>query len=289
MFNNYYSNMLAAGVPIVSPFHKVVYVNPQEGLDTYDGLSPSKAKITMTAAVAACDEGDTILLTGNLTENLALTDHTAGPDNLSIIGADPGIRVPTWSSDGDVHTIELDLPGWRFENIRFTMPATQNSIQLTMEAAGGGFQCIVKNCLFSGGDGNAINLYGAPFMLKVIGCHFDYIGGTALRNMGGGLAAPFRCVIERNLFTECVNQIFYGGANSCSFLYNIFQGTGHVKATVNHLHLDNANDNIVFGNCFGGTYSIAGGYQGGTDDNWVGNYTQDIAACPSGVTLSLPV
>ncbi len=279
--------------------HDTWYVDPTATGLPRDGKTWSRAFITMAAAIAACSDGDWILLAGSITESVSANDYTAGPNNITIMGASDAIRRPSWIGDGAAPIVTLNCPGWVFKNIRFVVPAGYAGLYLRMQDAGGGaFQTRIEHCNFTGGAATkaAIELYGAPFGCIIKDCWFDYFataGGTAIGCSSTSQASPFRCIIVGNKFTECKNVIDLLGANGCMFLDNIIPGQGAVVATVKHLYLDpgvgQSADNVIAKNVLGGDYSTdSDSYSPGTGDMWVGNYAEDIIACPSGITLGVP-
>lgn len=295
---SFYSSALAGGAPLVNPFKKVIYIDADNGHDSRSGLSPEKAKITMAEAIAACSNGDTIMLTGRLTENIV----TVGtPTNITIMGADNTIRDPLWAHDGETAVLaDVNAPGWTFRNIRFDFSDGFSGLKFSWDNdTKMGYQPKVIDCSFqsSAGTKAAIEFWGAPFLAQVLHCRFAEIGGVGgcgIGNFAGGtpIASPNRCTIAYNEFVECTNQIDLHSANNCMFLHNYLQGSGYEKTTIKHLYIDTTGErNVMFGNFFGGDYSIdTNSYKSadGGNDSWVGNIAEDVVACPSGMTLARP-
>jgi len=251
------------------------------------GKSWQHAFTTITAAIDAADDDDIIYLTGAFTENISYTSYAVGPSRIALVGADYGFNYPQWQASGNtVSMIDLNCVGWTIKGFRFVPPNSYPGIRLTMTtAAGGAYGTRIIGNSFTNGSSttHAVQLYGAPFHVEITDNFFDYIGstgGAALGTPSGGtsFACPFRCRIIGNIFTECTNQIDFYGANSCLFMYNVLQGTGHGKTTVKHLFMTaaNSNDNIVTLNHLGGDYSTASNsYVGGSGDDWSGNFCED--------------
>lgn len=276
--------------------HKTWYVDPDATGLPVDGKTWSRAFTTMEAALDACSDGDWVLLAGNLTESVAVTSYADGPHFITIKGASDSIRRPTWEGDGTAPILALRGHGWVIRDIRFVVPAGHAGLYLEMSAAGGAYQTKVENCYFFGlaATKAGIELWGAPNTCIIKDCWFDmFITGTGIVCLSTGHAAPYRCMFIKNRFTDCQNQINLWGANSCMFLENILPGQGHSVATIRHLYLESSlghsNDNVVSKNVLGGDYSTDNdSYLPGANDCWVGNYAEDIAACPSGITLGVP-
>ncbi len=287
MFDNYYSNMLAAGAPVVDPFHKVVHVDPQNGDNDFNGLSPVKAKVTMTAAIAACSVGDTILLTGVLTEDVSANDYTTGPADITILGVSTNGRRPLWMGAGTAPNITLNNEGWTFENIRFNLATSYDGIYLRQESgAGGAYFTTVRNCWFQGTTATkaGIQLYGAPHTCVIEYNYFNDIlgtGGTGIECDDTSTHVPGGMTIAHNRFHNCSNYIDMENCGSTEFLHNNFMAiTGGATQVVRYLYFRNVSGtlkNVMFGNMFGGDYSIAGGYQFNTNDFWAGNWAFDTA------------
>ena len=279
--------------------HDTWYVDPTATGLPRDGKTWSRAFITVQAAIDACSDGDWIMLSGSITENVSANDYTAGPNNITIMGDSNCIRRPSWTGAGSAPIVTLNCPGWIFKNIRFVVPVGYAGLYLRMEAgAGGAYQTTIEDCNFTGPAATkaAVELYGAPFGCIVKNCWFDNFptaGATAIGCSSTSLAAPYRCMFIENRFTECKNVFDMYGSNSCMYLRNIIPGLGTVVATVKRLYINptvpQSNDNVVFGNLLGGDYSTdADSYVAGVGDCWVGNHAEDIAACPTGMTLGVP-
>lgn len=279
--------------------HDTWYVDPTATGLPRDGKTWSRAFILMQSAIDACSSGDWIILSGSITENVAANDYTAGPNNITVMGDSNCIRRPSWTGEGGAPIVTLNCPGWVFRNIRFVVPVGYAGLHLRMtEAGGGAFQTRIEHCNFTGPAATkaAIDLYGAPFGCIIKDCWFDWFptaGATAIGCTYTTLASPYRCMIIGNKFTECLNVIDFRGANSCHFLDNVIPGKGHEVATEKHLYLNpdvgQSQDNVIARNVLGGDYSTdADSYSPGDGDMWVGNYAEDIIACPNGITLGVP-
>lgn len=262
-----------------------------------DGKTWEGAFVTMTEAIDATADGDTVLLSGTLTEHIDYSSYAAGPDRIHILGVGAGICDANWFQvhTGGVSTsdmIDLQCHGWTFENIRFRGPKEYSLLRLDMPtSAGGAYGTTIKNCWLrrpSGGTAYGINVIG------VWDCHIinnDFmIGGDGaamgIRALEVGFSFPNGSTIAYNRFHECGNQIVLPYINS-NILYNTFQGTGHVNTTTKHLDLTGGNDNVVFGNVFGGAYTTTGGsYVAGGNDVWRGNYADDTGDATSQIDAS---
>lgn len=261
----------------LAPYH----VNPGIG-ESGDGKTWAGAFQTMAEALTTVAEGGTILLTGSLTEDITTMDnYDTGKKDITIRGVGAR-RRPMWLGANTAPLIALNCSGWTFENIRFNVADDYDGLYLRMEAPeGGAYSTTINNCEFQGFSTtkDAIHFEDAPNHVKITNCWFYNIGGAGIGGaVGYGFAGP-SAVIANNLFVECVKQISLWGIEDSLFLNNYFQGTGHVKATTHHLYFGfpaATSHNIIFGNFFGGTYSIAGGYQFHANDSFVGNWADDL-------------
>jgi len=294
-----YQNKLPQ-VPYVGP-NNVWHVN--SAISDGDGKSWNSAFDTMTEAIDACSDGDTVLLAGELTEHIDYSSYAAGPDRISILGVGIGLLDPTWlqvllgTSTSDM--IDLQCHGWTFDNIRFRGPKGYDIFKLDMPtSAGGAMGTTIKNCWFrrpnvDSGASYGINVLG-PYDCRIINNNFMIAGtGAAIGVDGQGFSFPNGTTVAYNRFYECGNQIDVPYINSF-ILYNTFQGTGHENTTTKHLDLSGGHDNTVFGNSFGGDYSTASGsYVAGSGDNWIGNWAEDVAEttevdASTGMTKAIP-
>jgi len=270
-----------------------------------DGKTWEGAWKTMTEAIDACSDGDTVLLAGTLTEHIDYSSYAAGPNRIRILGAGEGIEAAVWLQvllgTSTSHMIDLQCHGWTFDNIQFRGPKAYSIIKLDMPTSAGGARCTtIKNCWLRrpAGSGDEHNI-GIEFV-SVYDCHIInndiMIGGNDDNSWGMtqtevGFTFPNAITIMGNRFQECENQIHLDLINS-HVLYNIFQSQGYTQATTEHLNLGLGYANTVFGNSFGGNYTTDGGsYVAGSGDNWAGNFSTDTGeaeVADNGITVAVP-
>jgi hypothetical protein len=125
---------------------------------------------------------------------------------------------------------------------------------------------------------------------------WNNVGNTATGLFAGTtpLAIPYRNHIVGCLFYDSDNGAIFP-CNGSYFYYNMFQPVGYAYSMVQVLNTsvggNPGDDNVVFGNYFGGDYSIAGGYNPGAADEWIGNYSPDTAEAEvgdNGLTIAIP-
>ena len=273
------------GVGILGP-HDTWFVDP--AISSGDGRTWTTAFDTMTEAIAACSSGDTSMLTGLLTEDVTtLNDYATGPADITIKGVGANPRRPLWMGANAAPIVKLNCEGFHFENIRFNLGAGYEGLYLRQESgSGGAYMTTVKNCLFQGTTATkaGIQLYGAPHTCFIENNYFNDIlgtGGTGIECDDTSTHVPGGMTIAHNRFHNCSNYIDMASCGSTEFLHNNFMAiTGGVTQVVRYLYFRNVSatyKNVMFGNIFGGDYSIAGGYQFNTNDSWQGNWAIDTA------------
>lgn len=276
--------------------HDIWYVDAS--ISGGDGKTWATAFDTVKEAVDACSDDDTVLITGEISEHIDYSTYAAGPQRIHLLGAGAGLLNPIWlHTDHDTHLIDLEVRGWTIENIKFRGPKRASLIKLGMPTdAGGAEGSTVKNCWLRrpSGEAGAIGIdITTPFDCHILNNDI-MIGGSSGYGIAASVAGftfPNGIMIIGNRFQECGNQIDLSLINS-HVLYNTFQAQGHTQATTKHLDLGGGNDNVVFGNFFGGDYAIASNsYVAGTGDDWAGNYSMDTTAAgvgDNGVTIAVP-
>lgn len=283
----------------------MLFVDSVNGNDGNDGLSWGEAKATIQEAVDLATDYSWIFITGRFDEDVTTPAWAsgAGAENVKIIGMDGqgGFypNVPEWRSSNNTTGIPLILRsvGWTVEGIKFRVPTTNVAVKLqyrvtdadVYDATGDNLAacCSIVGCWFYGGatGKTAINLVGAPYCTVIQGNYFSFIhqagnAGKAITCTESSMASPYRTMILNNVFSELDGAIDFNakGSNAGIVSGNIIQGASHAgwssgkKCDMG----SGGNDNTVVGNYFGGDYSITGGYQAGSGDNWAGNYSMDV-------------
>jgi hypothetical protein len=260
---------------------KILYVDSSVTASG-NGKSWARAYKTITEAVAAASANDVIMLVGTFTE--AVTVATAG---LTFIGAGSTANGNIWmeSAAGDT-LVTLNAARCQFHNIRFRIPTTGGT-GIALGAAG---YTIIEDCRFQGRLNSyyAISNVGTADDCKILNCEFLYNNtatyGTAI--YGSTYAADITgsgWVIAGNLFHSNLRHVYtrlrQAYIHDNTFVENGLGPAGAVLAATTKLNLSGAqsNWNVVTKNVMLGDYSNTGGYTAGTEDNWAGNFSDDIA------------
>ena len=295
----------SARKPLESPAGNHLFVDSVNGLDANDGLSWGEAKLTIQAAVNLVTDYGSIEIAGRFDEDVTTPAWASGDgaENVVIRGMDGGLgtypNAPEWRSSNNTTGMPLIMRsvGWSIEGVKFRVPTTNVAVKLQYRVTDADVYdatsdnlaacCRIKNCWFYGGGTGltGINLVGAPYCTLIENNYFELIvngaGGKCITCTESSMANPFRTQILGNTFNECEGHVDFNakGANASIIAGNIFQGTSHGGYSGKKLDLGgaNGNDNTVVGNYFGGTFTIAGGYQAGSGDMWIGgNWAEDI-------------
>ena len=264
---------------------------------TGDGKTWAKAYLTIAEAVAAASAGDYIYLKGTFTEAVIIA--IAG---LTFIGAGPTPNDNIWmesAANDDLATVSVS--GCRFYNIRFRIPTTGGrGIVLS-----GADYTVIQGCIFQGrgGSHHAVTEDGSSDNCKIIDCKFMYnntatdgaaiFGHTYTADVVGS-----GWLIKDNIFTSNLRHIVMRARQSL-FIGNGFQekcldASGETALTATYkLDLSGTLSkwNVVTKNTMLGDYSITGGYEAGTEDNWFGNTADDTGeteVSTDGVTTAVP-
>lgn len=258
-----------------SPFGRAWFVNGNgsgNGIGTRDNPF-----LTMAAALAVVQSGDSIYFKGNVIENLTAP---AGIFDVSIIGAgtrprhadlhtvNNGYSAATWKALSQTDPLfVLRQQGWTLWNILFDCPTSDAALEFIRDAASGNSErdsshAGVYGCRFAAGQ-EAIRITGTEnvFDVEVAGNIFNDLTHAIVSS--GGFAN--RWLIHNNEFHANTNHIDVGFVET-SIRNNIFG-----KKTTKGIDLTGGSDNIVTMNYLYGTYSNAGGYTAGTNDEWGAN------------------
>ena len=260
-----------------------------------NGLSWAAAFKTVTEAVAAASAGDVILIQGSFNE--AVEVAVAG---LSLIGAGTTSNRALWTAPDTVApclTINA-VADCLVQNIRFR-PAVANA---GIELIGAAHQTQIVGCRFQGKANSkwGIKTDGKQANVLVKDCEFFYLN-TATHGHGiyghtydGAEPAGWRiedCIFHSNT-QHIVCRMRQSVIQGCVFAGKGLTAAGSMAAPSKCIDISGATGgcNIVTKNLLGGDYSTAL-YVPGTDDDWVGNFSADVAedeVADNGVTIAVP-
>lgn len=242
--------------------------------------------------------GDVIHAWGNITEQISTP---AGIFDVTVLG--PTIRTRhadthtgnngysslTWkppsSETATTPLLKVQQQGWTFVNILFDAPSDDTAIQLFANASSGsderdGSHASFINCKFANGVNGIEDVDGAHHVL-VRNCEFNALT-SAIITLSTGVRVPSYWLIEDCQFVNNTNHV------RISSNYGVIRGNAFIKHTTTSLKTTEVSSqgdyNSIYGNSLGGTYSIAGGYAGGSNDEWGGNFN----SLTGGVTAGDP-
>ena len=269
------------------------------GSDGKNGKSPAKAFLTMQKAFDQLQSGDIIWARGNIREQISTP---AGVFDVTIIGCrtrhadahgaditNGGYSSTTWKSPASEATttplLTVRQQGWKIYNILFDGPADAAAIQLFRDAGSGDAEddashAIIERCKFVAGQ-NHIEFKGGLSQVELYGNLF--FGATAdsiLETVGAGVGTNNYHRFIGNHWHNNDTHIDMA-CNSATIYGNTF---GLRSGSAAYIDLSGGASNVVWGNYLSGTYSNAGGYTAGTNDEWAGNFN----VLSGGVTAADP-
>lgn len=292
------------------PTSKVLFVDyaHPDSSDNNDGTNPEAPLETIQAAVNKLENNFDVIVVRSISptgESVVTGDYTTTPNYVRLIGAGSTRYSPFWISDSDTAPcLDLRTLGWTIEGFRFGAPTQSSCIELRHTDTGANdiaIRTIIKGNLF---DGQTTGRYG----IVSHGCYDVWVVDNVFQlfhnAVAGGaiplavdttpLAIPYRNHVINNVFWDCDNGVVFP-CNGCEFVGNRFQPIGYAYSMtgvlITSIIANPGDDNIIFGNLFPGDYSIAGGYTGGTNDHWAGNWASDVAETEvgdNGLTLLPP-
>lgn len=295
-----FSSLSVGGAPVLgslaNPYGRTFFVDGNLGGDGNSGRVPTRPLLTMSAAFNKVGSGDTIFVRGNIREELSTP---AGVFDVSIIGtgnqprhadahtSNNGYTAATWKTPASptaaTPLLIVRQQGWKISGILFDGPSDAAAIQLFRDGGSGdderdGSHAHIANCKFVAAQ-NHIEFKGG--LSQVVIEDNLFFGSTAdsfLETTGAGIGTSNYFRIMRNHFHNNESHIDMA-LNYASVTDNIFG-----KFTTDSLSLTGGSENVVSRNVFYGTYSAAGGYDAGTNDEWGGN----LNSLSGGVTAADP-
>lgn len=280
----------------------VWYVDAVDGQDGNDGTSWEQPLLTMNEAFQTdrVTSGDTIIFRGKILEQINTPVQVA---DVTIIGAAPYPRhadTQPVDPDGRSHGASWQPPasptattpllgvrqqGWRFVNILFDGPSDDACVELLSTGGSGDDERDPSHaqfigCKFANGQ-EGIKDTGGSHHVLVDSCEFNALT-TAILTASTGIRVPSYWLIQDSHFVNNTNHI------KISSNYGVVRNNTFIKHTTTAIDLKTVSSqgeyNAVYGNALGGTYSIAGGYTPGANDEWGGNWN----SLSGGVTAADP-
>lgn len=187
------------------PWSDIFYVDPIAGVDTNDGLSPTKAFLTLTKALTLAGRQDVIYIRPNafgsdtsdpgwITEAASMTVPFASY-GLSIIGVTPSVFGKPYSNvpffrygEGESDTgyvLKNNAPALNLENLGFQtggyIRASYGAVNLYSSTTGGAYTthggsnaCTINHCFFRDGQ---LNINGG-YDTAINDCTFEASGSA---------------------------------------------------------------------------------------------------------------
>jgi hypothetical protein len=275
-------------------------VDTTNGADTNGGHNWDDAFQTMGAALTAAQSYDTILLSGDVREELTGSHEKF---DITIVGmgtrprhantgyAGASVWRPPASPTAATPLLKVRAQGWQFHNILFDCPVDAAGVYLERNAIDGvasgeydashaGFY----NCRFESGLIGIQNHGGCGFV-EVDNCRFYRMSGSGaagIKCTSTGTAVPLNWQIRNSHFANNASHIL------SSMSYSEISGNtfGRFTATLsidlyNQPSSSQGEYNIITGNYLPGAYGVTA-YPAGSNNEWAGN--QNVA----GVTTADP-
>lgn len=302
---NFPNGVSSFGIPLTggmppSFYGRYWFVDAKIGSDGNSGKSASRPFQTMSKAFTMVDSGDVIIFRGKVREELTTP---AGVFDVTIIGAanqprhaddhsessspGRGSSSATWTTPASptaaTPLLIVQQQGWKLYNFLWDGPSDAAAVQLFRDGEAGdaerdGSHTHVLGCKFVAGQ-NHIEFKGG--LSQVVIEDNLFFGATAdsfLDTTGAGVGTNNYYRILRNHFHN--NESHIDAALNYATIYGNTMG----KFTTDSISLTGGSNNMVWGNYLSGTYSAAGGYDAGTDDEWGGNFN----SLTGGVTAADP-
>lgn len=274
-------------------FGRTWYVNTTAS-SAGDGESPGSAFNTMTRALSAVGDNDTVEFIGTVREQLVAPLGVTGVKVMGRAGGnirdDDGAKwtYPASGATAGGALIEIREQGWEFHNILFTPETTTGACIKAHRAESATYpdssHFIVRNCRFVGGGATTYGIedVGGNHHYIVEDCEFQGLT-RAITCTSTAIAVPLRNTIRRCKFMGNTNDI------ATSLSYSLIEnnrfftpGSGATNKVISTTYNSTQGGlNTVIGNTFSNTeaqIAPGSGYTGAADDLWTGNYVNNQAA-----------
>jgi hypothetical protein len=305
MPSNYPHGIASFGIPVLGSLPPSVYgrywfLDAKIGGDGNSGKTRNRPFATMERVFDVIDSGDVIFTRGKIKEQLSTP---AGVFDVTIIGAGNqprhaddhsealspgrGSSSATWtvpaSATAATPLLTIRQQGWRLINILFDGPADAAAVQLFRDGGADdserdGSHAHIAGCKFVAGQNHIEFKGGLSQCVIEDNMLFGATAASLLETVGAGIGTNNYHRILRNHFHNNATHIDVG-MNYASIVDNIAG-----KFTTAGIDLRTGSENIVTKNALYGTYSEAGGYFAGTNDEWGGNFN----SLTGGVTADAP-
>lgn len=248
---------------------------------------------TIASAVAACVDGDTILLTPGTDYDEKGINTPQGVDFVSIIGMGNQPRSTRWRNSANTASPHITLrgSGWTLRNIYFAGGTADYCVELLRDATYNASESRILGCIFNGGSGH-IESNGGVSNVIIDGNRFINARGGSATTPGAIIATstaqavPTNWVVSNNMFFNC-NDVINCGMSRSLVTRNTFQATGHDGAATRVLCLADVTNgspgdyNFVTQNVLGVAGAVVYNndatlkFQDGANSVWADNYAND--------------
>lgn len=281
-------------------YGRVWYVDAKVGADGNSGKRRDRPFLTMSKAFTSVDSGDTIVFRGKVREELS---SPAGVFDITVIGAanqprhaddhsessspGRGSSSATWTTPASPTAATplciVRQQGWRFIDILFDGPSDAAAVQLFRDGGSGDDERDASHahfvgCKFVAGQNHIEFKGGLSQCVLEANLFFGATADSLLETVGAGIGTNNYFRILGNHFHNNASHIDVG-LNYATIAHNTFG-----NASGDKVDLRTGSENMVWGNALYGTYSNAGGYYAGTNDEWGGNWN----SLSGGVTAADP-
>jgi hypothetical protein len=302
---NFRNGVSSFGIPLTggmppSFYGRYWFVDAKVGSDGNRGNSADRPFQTMDKAFDNIDSGDVIIFRGKIREELTTP---AGVFDVTIIGAanqprhaddhsessspGRGSSSATWTTPASptaaTPLLIVQQQGWKFYNFLWDGPSDAAALQLFRDGGADDAErdashAHILGCKFVAGQ-NHIEFKGG--LSQVVLEENLFFGATAdsiLETVGAGIGT--------NNYHRFLNNAWHNNESHIDMAanYATIRGNTFGKKTTDGINLGGGSENVVTLNYLYGTYSIAGGYTAGTNDEWAGNFN----SLAGGVTASDP-
>jgi hypothetical protein len=225
---------------------------------------------------------------------------------LTIVGLGNGPLGAVWTGAEDAVCVTVNAYDVLIKNIKFRPPAYGSGTPAAIKLSGA-WNSVIEDCLFQGKAGSYFGIHsdGNNANVTVRNCEFCYLNyattvyGTGIGGSGytvgensGWRVTGCRFHSNYNHVSVRVRQGLVDG----NFFADRGIGAANTAAqTTVHLDISGATvgANVVRANHFCGDYSTASNsYKAGTNDSWVGNFSDDLTetevTSTSGITIAVP-
>ena len=262
-----------AGADMPAYKGKSFYVDSIAGSNSNNGKSWDKSFRTLTYALTKVDDYSTLWASGRFQEQVVVPQ---GLDYFSLMSGSRMRRSAHIEGSDTAPLVDVYAQNFYMEGFYLEPNNDAAAVRLvrgTSEAEGEANGATLVNLeIWTGRYG--IDFKAAPHDVAILGGSIRNLratGATAIIVSSASETFPKKAYIYGVRLQGNVNHIVGAFSDSVIEACKVADGANNA-ATTQKIDLLNGTDNQVMGNWLGGTYSIAGGYRAGTNDDWVGNF-----------------